>query len=146
MRYAISGTNPLLVGEASSSADSATRGSTLLVHGTATSTLASRGRVFWLRGLWVSATASSLTWGLADASYSATAAGVAPAKKFQFSTASYLGGVAGTATERNYGPLDTDKIISFPAPGIKFTTNCLIFLVDGSGATANRCGGMGYEE
>lgn len=142
MRYPISGCDPMLVGEASSGADNASTGATLLVHGTATGTLAARGRVFWLRGLWVSATASGLTWGLADASYSATAAGIASAKKFQFSTASNVVGADASNVPYERG----GKQISFPAPGIKFSTNCLVFLVDGSGATANRCGGYGYEE
>jgi len=146
-KYPVSGAVAMWPGEASSGADNASTGAVLLLHGTATGTLAARKRVLWLRSFWIQASASGVTWALADASVSATGASIAPALKFRLTSASTLIGVAGTATERNY-PADTPnwKIVNFPPPGIKFATNCLVLILDGSGATAGAAGGLGYEE
>ncbi len=141
MRYPISGSTVFSIGTAcDGQTDASSGGAYLLVHGTATGSLAARGKVFWLRGLWAQSIASAVVLGLADASYGATAANVTPYKKFAMYCASYgdlqatLVGVAPPVT------------VSFPAPGMKFTTNCLAFLVTGSGATGGTFGGCGYEE
>jgi hypothetical protein len=141
-RYAISGAVVYWPGEASSGADNASCGAVLLVHGTATSTLASRKKTFFLRGLWVHPVASALTFGLSDGSCNATNANAAPQKKFVVSAASSTPG----ADASNVGAAFGGRMITFPAPGLKFTTNCLVYLVSGSGATAGSIGGCGYEE
>lgn len=141
MRYGISGSNAMWAGEASSGADNATVGLVALLHGTATSTLLSRRKVFFLRGLWAHPIASGLIIALADASISATE--VRYNTKFVMTVASW---VEGAASQIPVGsPFGIAKI-DFPAPGIKFTTNCCVYLVSGSGATYGMFGGNGYEE
>jgi len=141
MRYPISGAVNMWPGGASSGGDNASTGAVLLCHGTATGTLVARGRVFWLRSLWVGNSASGMVVGLADASVSATAANTPPYKKFVIPVAS---NAIGTASDAGW---DTGhQMVSFPPPGLKFTTNCLAYLVAGSGATAGSIGGAGYEE
>src|SRR3990167_2802468 len=92
MRYPVSGSNAMWPGEASSGADNASTGAELLVHGTATSTLASRKKVFYLRSLWAHPVASALVIALADASVGATA--ILPLTQFRMTVASWVGGDA----------------------------------------------------
>ena len=151
MRYPISGSVVMWPGGASSGADNASTGAVLLAHGTATSTLASRGRVFWLRSLWANATASGFSLALSDASVSATgvSATAAPAvyypRLFSLNVASSIIGGLQTATQ-SQGEAPGSRFVTFPAPGLKFSTNCVVFLLDASGATYGTMGGAGYEE
>lgn len=143
MRYGVSGANSMIIGGASSSVDNASTGAWPLVHGTATSTLSSRGKVFWLRSMWAYPTSSALTLGLGDASVMATELGNASAiRKFKMTVASFAEVGASQFAAMGIGIAKID----FPPPGLKFTTNCLAFLVSGSGATLGTIGGCGYEE
>ena len=143
-KYPVSGAVVALPGGASSGADNASTGAVLLMHGTATGTLSSRKRVLWLRSVWFRAVASGMEFGLADASHSATAANIAPYRKFAVPTASY---VIGTDASNIAGSIPCGFAkVEFPPPGLKFTTNCLVYVIAGSGATAGSCGGLGYEE
>ena len=149
MRYGISGSTKLTVGLASDS-DRTDIGTVPLVHGTATGVLSARGRVFWLRSVWGYTSASGLIFGLADCSVNSTAvADGLDHPKLRMTVAS-----CAPVNASNMGgeSLSLAKV-DFPAPGIKFTTNCCVYLVGiagalvgGSGATIGAFGGCGYEE
>lgn len=144
-RYPISGANQMLVQLATQSVDNASTGAWPLVHGTATSTLSSRGKVFWLRSLWAhpNANASGFVIGLADASVMATECAEATSiQKFRMFVASFA-----PVTASNFGAAGIGVAkVDFPAPGLKFTINCVAYTISGSGATMGMIGGCGYEE
>ena len=144
MRYGVSGANKFVIGPATQYADSGTQGGAFcFVHGTATSTLSSRGVTFWLRSMWAFPNASGYVVGIADASVGATEMGNAAIRsKFRMAVASFA---PVTASNNGGVSLGVAKV-DFPAPGIKFSTNCVAYLIAGSGATGGQIGGCGYEE
>ncbi len=153
MRYPVSGSTKFYMSCPCAAVDAANGscGAVLLVHGTATSTLASRGKTFWLRGFWYNATASGMTVCLADASVGATgvsATGGAPTyyPQFKLNVASFIIGGTLTASEQG-GAFGNFQKVEFSAPGIKFSTNCVIYNQnDQATATCGVAGRWGYEE
>lgn len=149
--YPISGAVTGEVAPATQAVNTASHGARPLVHGTATGTLSSRGRVFWLRGIWARPEASAHVLALADCSVGATAISDSAgntARRIMFTAASAAAVGASTANK----PAGVTKI-DFPPPGVKFTTNCCVYvcgstanLYGGTGASAGSVGGYGYEE
>jgi len=131
MRYPVSGVLATALG-------AATEAARFLLGATHTS-----GRVLWLRGAWALATASGGQVVLMDASESATT--VESKIRFRFTCASY---VAAATDNLAYGP-NYGKI-EFPAPGVKFATDCVIVIpgvpADFSTLAVAHAGGWGYEE
>ena len=106
------------------------------------------GRTLWLRGAWALATASGGQVALMDASESATT--VESKIRFRFYAASHapVSNASDVGLLRPagspYGKVD------FPAPGIKFATDCVIVIpgvpADFSTLAVAHAGGYGYEE
>lgn len=145
MRYGVSGGTKMLAQLATQYVDNASAGAWPLVHGTATGTLSSRGRVFWLRSIWAhpNANASGFVLGLGDASVGATALAEATSlQKFRMAVASFAPLTGSNMAIAGVGVAKVD----FPAPGMKFTTNCVVYMISSSGATTGAIGGCGYEE
>lgn len=150
-QYPVSGSVQGTVGLASDSNVANKIGVIPLVHGTATGTLSGRGRVFWLRSMWAYNVASGLIVALADCSVGATGVcegGDNVARKLMMTVASCAPANASNMGGDHQGLAKVD----FPAPGLKFTTNCCIFLDGTTGnlkggdtATIGSCGGCGYE-
>ena len=141
-RYAVSGS--VAFDLASASLSGTNGGIWPLVHGSATGTLATRSVTFWLRSLWAYPTASAITVGLADASVTATGPGDASSltRRYSMMVASFANVAASQfpALAKGYAKVD------FPAPGLKFETNCVAFLISGTSCTSGSVGGCGYEE
>lgn len=130
MRYSVSGSNTTAV-------SGGTGGATGLVQyllGKGITT----GRVFWLRGIYVSPNGTDAGASIYDASAGSTVDGEVAVLR--------LTGVTSAAVVNGSG------IWNLPAPGLKFTTGVAVRF-DGSGVATGVCtgaigslGGWGYEE
>ncbi|MDD5397844.1 MAG: hypothetical protein PHU70_02070 [Dehalococcoidia bacterium] len=136
MRYGVSGVPYGVLGNASSGGDAASTGALFLCHGTVGLTT---GRVFWLRSLWACSAASAVAIALQDASYGATSKPASQVFRMPVASA-YPGSANGTVL------VPTMAKVDFPAPGLKFSTQCTVIPVDGTTLPQGAVGGCGYEE
>lgn len=144
MRYAISGSNTTQLG----AVVSVTGGSGAPGDGTAIQSpvnllgpVIPAGRVFWLRNFWVLDASAPENYILLDASEGH----VTDATGFRQWQKAVIPAASGTATDM--GEL---TMVEFPAPGLKFSTGCVVIKDTTGQATTlgapGTCGGSGYYE
>ena len=121
MRYSVSGANTTALDEASAAPN--------LLLGKAIAT----GRILWLRSAWFyNAAAEDILWIMDTATSTATSA--VTNIRFPIPCASGI-----------------TTVVEFPAPGLKFSTACVVSLdgtsgVLGASVGIGKAGGLGYEE